>query len=199
VDLATCQRHKEIAETARKRLSQLEIKSTNKFWQNSRRVYRGVVTQRYLLGLLDIQGTDLGLEKGAWAELKDDEFVSDMTFTLRAGNCDEKASVFGTLASRDRRSTGSHIYRCAFRPYDHTIAILTVLDDLVIGTTDLTLRDFGPDALVLDGWAEDWWFPNVGKFDTLRYDLWRAGTPFALKVRGSSKKCNNLTIRSKIC
>ena len=200
MDRATCQRHKEIAETARKRLSKLKIKSDNKFWQNSTRVWQKNVTQRYLLGTTDeIPEDDLGLELGAWDQLRDDEFITDLTYTLRAGNCGEKASVFGTLASRDRRITGSHIYRCYFDPYEHQIAIMTVLDNLLVGTTNLTLGDFGPDAIVLDGWTEDWWFPNVGKFDRHRYHLCRAGTLFARKVRGSSKRCNNLTIRSKMC
>lgn len=68
-----------------------------------------------------------------------------------------------------------------------------------VAGTDKVFHDFGDDAIVLDGWAEDWWFPNVGKLDTVSNNLWRAGTPFALKVRVSSKRCNELDVKSKIC
>jgi hypothetical protein len=199
MDLATCQRHKQIAGFALKQLNQMSIKSTNKFWQRTNRVKRGLVTQRKLRGGgYDGEGYDLGLEAGAWGDLVSEEFVADLTFTLGAGNCPEKARVFGVLASRDERIGGSHIYRCHFDPYNHAIAVMTE-EDLQVGTNNLRFRNFGENAIVLDGWTEDWWFPNVGKLDTIRYNLWRAATPFAMTVRISSRLCNNLTIAAKIC
>jgi hypothetical protein len=196
MNVQRCKDYKHIAEHARKQLSKLKIKSTNKFWQSNSKTKKGLGTQRTVFGYDNDDVSGLGLGQGDWSGLEDDAFVADVTFTLGAGNCDEKASVYGVLASRDHRAVGSHIYRCSFSPYDHVIAIMTPLNDLI--GQGLTLSDFGDDAIVLDGWAEDWWFPNIDKWDKLSHNLWRTPDPFALKVRGSSKKCNNLRIQSKI-
>lgn len=196
MDVQTCQRHKRVAETARAQLTQLKIKSNNKFWQTTKTVSRGLDTQRSAFGYGNVTD-NVGIAYGSWRPLENDEFIADVTFTLGAGNCDEKASVFGVLASRDPRSKGSHIYRCAFSGYDHVIAIMCTIAGLS-GRNDLSLRDFGDDAVILDGWAEDWWFPNISVRKTLQYHLWRLGDPFAMKVRASSQHCNLLDVSSQI-
>lgn len=198
MDRQRAQRHRDIASAARGRLEKLHIKSTNKFWQNSNRVGRGLDTNRFVFGYTNAPGHDVGLEQGAWSGLEDDEFVADVTFTLGAGNCDEKASVFGVLCSRDGRIGDSRIYRCSFDPYDHVVALLTARADLVEGTTGMKLADFGPEAVVLDGWAEDWWFPNVSTRAKLRDGLWRTCSAFARIVRSNSRGCNNLKIVSRV-
>jgi hypothetical protein len=199
MDLAICQRHKQIAGFALKQLRQMNIKSTNKFWQKTSRVKRGLETSRKLRAVgYNGESYDVGVEDGAWGELADEEFIADLTFTLGAGNCPEKARVFGVLASRDERIGGSHIYRCHFDGYNHAIAVMTD-EELQVGANNLRFSDFGENAIVLDGWTEDWWFPNVGKLDTIRHNLCRAGTPFAMLVRVSARICNNMTIMSKIC
>jgi hypothetical protein len=91
--------------------------------------------------------------------------------------------VFANFASQHAQIGASHIYRVQAAPAgaDHVWAVMTT-QTLTLGNT-YSLNAMGVTGIILDGWTEDWWFPNVGPFDTLHLNCWRMGSPFALAIR----------------
>jgi hypothetical protein len=72
--------------------------------------------------------------------------------------------------------------------YDHVFVIVA---DTKIGDDFIDIKDLGPVAMVVDGWTQDWYFPNLSKFDAVWYGLGNPPNPRQAVVRRNVK--NNRT------
>ena len=83
-----------------------------------------------------------------------------VTMASRLGNCDEKAKLcLAGLIGNPRITVpnGHHCTLCRGLNYDHVFIVVT---DLPI-PANTQLANLGRTAMVLDGWTEDWYFPNL--------------------------------------
>ncbi len=168
VEVQHIKRHKRIAESALKKLEDLGVKSWNKPFNSDKK------QRRAKIGAIRHQmGQDGHYDNfQAWTERIEGS---------QLGNCWERGTVFAYYASLHPDIRSSKLYRVECVGWDHVWAVMTRVK-LNVGE-EYSISDLGTSGVILDGWTQDWWFPNVSAFDTVRLGCWRAGKPFALGVR----------------
>jgi hypothetical protein len=83
------------------------------------------------------------------------------------GNCDEKARIcYASLASNPRIG-GSIVTHAESVNYDHIFVLVT---DAPV-PPGVNLNTLGKTAMLVDGWTEDWYFPNLSVITALRNGL----------------------------
>jgi hypothetical protein len=179
--LATVQIHKRIAERARSRMSDLDLKSANKPWNLNKAERNQQLT-----------GIRAAYTPVVWSDIS---FLAQTTTITKIGNCFERACVFANYARQEAQAINyqCHIYRVSFYAplvpgIDHVVAVLVEPGVNLVICNEPPNQTYNFDALgttgiVLDGWTEDWYLPNIGKTDKLRNNCWRMGTPFAEVTR----------------
>jgi hypothetical protein len=191
----TVRLYKRIAEDVRAKLEKLHIKSSNKFWNLNKAA----------------TGAQLGLQRppemgGTGPGYVDDQDAANIISVTKAGNCGEKGMAYGWWATQHGQyaAAGSpRVYTVdldSTGAWDHMWAVMCTAN-LNVGDT-VNLAAFGLTAVMLDGWSEDYYFPNVGKIDSIRLDIWRFQNPFQMFVRGKVKKLgkngNRITVNGVV-
>ena len=106
------------------------------------------------------------------------------------GNCDEKGKIcYLALASDPMlRGSGSYPTLCSAIDYDHVFVVVTNFE---LGFDSPTnLGGLGLTAMVVDGWTEDWYFPNTDILTTKHYGFGNTPNPRQLVVRCNIKSHN---------
>ncbi len=184
--------NKGIAEDALEQLSKLDMKSWNKPWNLHKK-------QRHQA--LDVQRA-VGNRKRLWGDIPNQaQFIKDEADDLgyRVGNCWERATLFADFAAKDIRTHhfGLVVYRAEIvGRFDHVIAILTQKQQLSMNTQMSIKNDFEKAVVILDGWTEDWYFPNLDLQTAIRYGCWRAPNPFAAVVRAKTLWYGNIRLQT---
>lgn len=88
------------------------------------------------------------------------------TLTHGVGNCDEKARLcWAGIRNKPGLLPTHQCMLCAGVDYDH---VFVVIADVVIAPgVNTTLGALGVTAIVIDGWTEDWYFPNIPTWDLI--------------------------------
>jgi hypothetical protein len=159
----TAKDFKAIAETALGKLAAMNIQSSNKFWTRN----RAEVAQK-----LHLQRLGLASQ---WPAL-----VAQVEQS-RVGNCGEKGMLFAWFASLHPLAARACIYTVEAVDWDHMWAVVT--EKRLARKKELALTDLGATGIVLDGWTEDWYFPNLPTLDKIHLNTWRSATPFAYYVK----------------
>ncbi|MGL4551512.1 MAG: hypothetical protein ACRC33_10025 [Gemmataceae bacterium] len=172
----TVKRYKRIAESVRAKIEKLKIKSTNKFWNLQKKQTDVILTAQ--------RSPEGG---GTGAGYQDVQDCAQIISASKAGNCGEKGMAYAWWASQHNHYQNDRIYTVTSCPHwDHMWAVMCSAN---LNDNDLCrLSDFGTTAVMLDGWSEDFYFPNVGKLDSIRLNVWRCQNPFQMWVRGKVNK-----------
>ncbi|MDN3639388.1 hypothetical protein QWY82_11285 [Simiduia curdlanivorans] len=134
------------------------VKSTNNFFdftsendQNTLDTYRGVAARNTIVDAFDDAAT------------------------TGIGNCDEKGRIcYSALSSNPLlQPPGSVVTLCEAIHYDHVFVV--VANVAVVGPT--SLGGLGLTAMVVDGWTQDWYFPNLGLWDAKKNNLGNTPNP----------------------
>lgn len=108
---------------------------------------------------------------------------------LGIGNCEDKGlicymSLHGNILLRNDAAT--HIVQLVGTVgWDHTFCIVS--DAAIPLNSSVPCSGLGELCVVVDGWTEDWHFPNLGTLDAFRYGAAHKGLPRALWVRDQIK------------
>jgi hypothetical protein len=96
------------------------------------------------------------------------------------GNCDEKGRMcYAALTSNPIIQRTSKVSLCRAINYDH---VFVVVADQVVGNAT-RVGDLGLTAMIVDGWTEDWYFPNLNTFSAKWHNLGNTPNPRQLYVR----------------
>lgn len=96
------------------------------------------------------------------------------------GNCDEKGRMcYASLQSNPTLIGTSMVTLCSAINYDHVFVVVTGFP--VGGPTNLP--QLGVTAMIVDGWTEDWYFPNISVIDAKLNNLGNTPNPRQLYVR----------------
>jgi len=95
------------------------------------------------------------------------------------GNCDEKGRMCYAALRSNPLLANSHVTLCEAINYDH---VFVVVANIAVGGAT-TLDQLGVTAMVVDGWTEDWYFPNLGLFDAKWHNLGNTPNPRQFYVR----------------
>lgn len=111
------------------------------------------------------------------------EKMTSYSILLGYGNCQEKAAIcFCSLCSNPLLTGNSVITLARIPHHDHMFVIVS--DNEMVVAEEIKMRNLCRTTMVVDGWMEDWHFPNLGMYTTLSNAL----TPFPnlsqLAVRG---------------
>ncbi|MCK5818610.1 MAG: hypothetical protein KAH18_05020 [Psychromonas sp.] len=111
-----------------------------------------------------------------------------MVYTTRTGigNCGEKASVcYTSLMSNPTLLFDSSLIICEIHGGDHGVV---VINDVPLKTNNLFyMRHLRKTTMVVDGWSEDWYFPNLDLKDSLANHLANFPNPLQLAKRHKIK------------
>lgn len=161
----------------------------DKFYENRNDYVDRVVTdkdgtQHYKTKFLtDKKGT-------AWREVDADSIVGSNIQAIETGmgNCDEKGRIcFAALSGHPllkRPPAKSEVTLVTAHKYDHVFVVIS--DIPFYGLTSLST--LGPTTMVVDGWTQDWYFPNISVFDAKFNALGNTPNPRQAKVRHSVSK-----------
>ncbi|MCK5819203.1 MAG: hypothetical protein KAH18_08095 [Psychromonas sp.] len=98
------------------------------------------------------------------------------------GNCSEKASIcYTNLISHPLINRDSNISICNCIGYDHTFLLLS--DEFISSALPTSLSTLSNTIMIVDGWTEDCYFPNLDYFNSFRYDVISIPNPFQLFYR----------------
>jgi hypothetical protein len=96
------------------------------------------------------------------------------------GNCDEKGRMcYAALVSNPRIHENSTVTLCEAINYDHVFVVVT---DAPFANP-VNLSDLDVTTMVVDGWTEDWYFPNLGVTAAILNGLANVPNPRQLYVR----------------
>ena len=104
----------------------------------------------------------------------------------QVGNCDEKARIcYASLKSNPRIGAGagvngsSQVSLCTAVGYDH---VFVVVSNLLV-QAPMRLSALPATAMIVDGWTEDWYFPQLPWTTAKWYGLGNTPNPRQLYVR----------------
>ena len=101
------------------------------------------------------------------------------------GNCDEKGRIcYAALSCNPLLLNTSEVTLCSAVGYDHVFVIVS--DGAING--QVFLSTLGVTAMVVDGWTQDWYFPNLGYITRISQGLGKIPNPRQLYVRGQIEK-----------
>src|SRR5262245_49882701 len=163
------------------KLSALHIQSANKLWTKDRAKVASLLA-------VHRQATKARSANGEF-NTPDDRILDKVyrTGLSRKGNCDEKGIVYAYFCSLNPACQDSKIYQAYAANWDHAWSVLVPGHINLELLEPYTLKDLGLEAVILDGWTEDWWFPNVPRIDRILQKCWRAENPFAKVIREKIK------------
>lgn len=130
----------------------------------------------------------------AWRTLQQYRFAHNDTHVAQGiedaartgvGNCHEKGMVcYSSLKSNPRlrdvnNVTLHHVSLVTCNGYDHVFC--TVTDAPV--TAGSTIGQLGRRALIVDGWTQDWYFPNLDVISRTMYSATSVANPRQLLIR----------------
>jgi len=97
------------------------------------------------------------------------------------GNCDEKGRIcFAALRSNPLiLPPHSQITLCEGVNYDHVFVVVS--DAAVVAPCDLDT--IGETAMIVDGWTQDWYFPNINFMTAKWHNLGNNANPRQIYVR----------------
>lgn len=96
------------------------------------------------------------------------------------GNCDEKGRMcYAALVSNPRIHQNSTVTLCEAINYDHVFVIVT---DAPFANP-VNVSDFNETTMIVDGWTEDWYFPNLSVTSAALNGLANVPNPRQLYVR----------------
>lgn len=101
------------------------------------------------------------------------------TATIGRGNCDEKARMCYASLATNPRLHKCYVTICSAIDYDHVFVVIS--DEPIQGPT--AFSNLGKNAMVVDGWTEDWYFPNISSFDTTVNGINHVPNPRQIVVR----------------
>ncbi|MES9856247.1 MAG: hypothetical protein ABW166_06560 [Sedimenticola sp.] len=103
----------------------------------------------------------------------------DNAATTGIGNCDEKGRICYAALVGNPLLANSQVTLCSVINYDHIFVV--VANNAVGGPTNLP--QLGLTAMIVDGWSEDWYFPNLQWYHSKWYGLGNTPNPLQLYVR----------------
>ncbi|WP_143330409.1 hypothetical protein [Chromobacterium haemolyticum] len=146
------QYRKELAINSLKILTEIKrVKSTNYFFDfASRQDKRNLLYARQTINYNTMSGP----------------FSS--TLNHGVGNCDEKArACWAGIRNKPSLSPHHECMLCYGVNYDHVFIVIA--DCPIAINTPTTLGALGVTAIVIDGWTEDWYFPNISYSDKIKH------------------------------
>ncbi|CAN5380336.1 hypothetical protein BH09PSE5_BH09PSE5_27330 [soil metagenome] len=97
------------------------------------------------------------------------------------GNCDEKARIcYSSLVGNPTLTGNSVATLVSAVKYDHAFV---VMDHAALPAGEVGLSMLSHTAMIIDGWTEDWYFPNLSRHDALWRGLANLPNPRQLWVR----------------
>jgi hypothetical protein len=102
------------------------------------------------------------------------------------GCCGEKMSIcYTSLASNPVLLGNSSVIICTSDTYEHAVIVVTDLD---IGDKNLFyMSELSNTTMIVDGWTEDWYFPNLSNYDTFINHLLNIPTATQYRIRNEIK------------
>lgn len=86
------------------------------------------------------------------------------------GKCFEKSAIaYAALYGNPRINGNSAVLLCSVVNKDHAFVIIT--EKYAMDQTRFYLQNLSKATMVLDGLTEDWYFPNLSRFEALRYNV----------------------------
>ncbi|MCK5819137.1 MAG: hypothetical protein KAH18_07755 [Psychromonas sp.] len=102
------------------------------------------------------------------------------------GNCGEKAAIcYCSLYSNPTFISNSSVSLAQFIEYDHGCVVVS--DPKLKRGRPLEMKNLGITTMVVDGWTEDWYFPNLDMYTALLNNLAHFPSPFQLVMRQRAK------------
>jgi hypothetical protein len=152
---------------------------------------------KFFKGMVQVKSTTL-LTSGHWRNYKDQDVINfyregwieeggvTQVFEDAArtglGNCFEKAAIcFSSLASNPRILYNSFIIICGLANQNHSIVLVTEHD--ISNKHSFYLRDLSKATMIVDGWTEDYYFPNLSAFERYRFNVGKSPNPVQLFTR----------------
>jgi hypothetical protein len=89
------------------------------------------------------------------------------------GNCDEKARLCWAGLYGNPRLSVANGHKCSLyygTNYDHVFVIIHDIHRLIPPVANI--GTFGKTAIIIDGWTEDWYFPNMDMGDLPLSKYW---------------------------
>ena len=102
------------------------------------------------------------------------------------GCCCEKMSIcYTSLASNPRLIGNSSVIMCSTGDFEHAYIVVTDLD--IGGKNTFYIRQLSITTMVVDGWTEDWYFPNLSNYDTFINNLLNIPNAMQYRIRNETK------------
>ena len=118
----------------------------------------------------------------------------DYSAETGVGNCDEKGRIcYASLCSSPLLIDNSEIMMCSDNNEDGYDHIFIVIADRYL-FEPARIDQLGKTVMIVDGWTEDWYFPNLSAPEAVTAGLINPPNPRQLYVRN---KVKNLTLQSR--
>lgn len=110
------------------------------------------------------------------------------------GNCGEKMAIcYSSLSRNPTISNNSSVTMCSTFCGDHGIVLIS---DNTIGNCQLvSLNKLNKMTMIVDGWTEDWYFPNLDLITTYTNNIGNIPNPWQLSIRNKVKHSAFLKIK----
>ncbi|MEM7210385.1 MAG: hypothetical protein AAF479_00615 [Pseudomonadota bacterium] len=115
---------------------------------------------------------DLAGQDRAWGYVKTyrsgpDNMAQGLENALRTGygNCHEKGQMCYTSLKSNPRLGGHCVTLMTSNGYDHVFVVVSDVQP----QDHISLDQIGHRAMIVDGWTQDWYFPNVGYPTAINY------------------------------
>lgn len=94
------------------------------------------------------------------------------------GNCDEKGRmVYMSLNTNPLlHANGLVVSLCESVGYDHVFTVITTAANGRVGA-QTQFDQLGDVTMVVDGWTEDWYCPNIWTYTAIRYGVFNVHNP----------------------
>jgi hypothetical protein len=102
------------------------------------------------------------------------------------GCCCEKMSIcYTSLASNPRLIDNSSVIMCMDWLFGHAFIVVTDLD--IDDKNLFYMSELNNTTMIVDGWTEDWYFPNLSNYDTFRNYLLNIPNATQYRIRNEIK------------